>query len=63
VRVSRWLQAVLGESCDDLYESLKSGVHLCTLLNLIRPGTIKKINRSKIAFMRVENIKNYLFFF
>ena len=60
VSASRWLHAVLGDACDDLYESLKSGVQLCTLLNKIRPATIKKINKTSIAFMQMENIKNYL---
>ncbi len=51
---------MLGENFDDLFESLKSGVQLCTLLNKIQPNTIKKINKMSVAYMQMENIKNYL---
>jgi hypothetical protein len=52
VEASAWLKAVLGEPCEDIYESLRSGVLLCTLLNKIKPGLIKKIN--KVSPSRVE---------
>jgi len=57
-----WIEAVLGDGLpsDDLHECLRDGVLLCNLLNNIRPGTVKKINKSKIPFMQMENINWYL---
>ena len=54
---SSWLKAVLGDGFDDIHESLRSGVALCTLLNKIKPGTIKKINKFNQPYMQMENIK------
>jgi hypothetical protein len=39
---------------------LKSGVWLCTLLNKVRPGTIRKINKMSIAYMQLENIQGFI---
>eukprot|EP00163_Fabomonas_tropica_P014082 TRINITY_DN2572_c0_g1_i23.p2 TRINITY_DN2572_c0_g1~~TRINITY_DN2572_c0_g1_i23.p2 ORF type:complete len:200 (+),score=48.62 TRINITY_DN2572_c0_g1_i23:66-602(+) len=58
-----WIQQVTGETVgtgpDDFCESLKSGVILCNLINKIKPGAVKKVNNSKIAFMQIENVGNY----
>ncbi|CAB3995850.1 Muscle-specific 20 [Paramuricea clavata] len=42
------------------HESLKDGIILCNLANALKPGSIKKINESKMAFKMMENISNFL---
>lgn len=41
---------------DAVREKLKDGVILCQLMNKIKPGSIKKINKSKMPFLQMENI-------
>ena len=62
-----WIGAVLEDDqlkgvaeADAIYENLKSGEILCQLINRIKPGSIKKINNSKMAFKMMENISNFL---
>eukprot|EP00306_Pavlova_sp_CCMP459_P014476 CAMPEP_0185211188 /NCGR_PEP_ID=MMETSP1140-20130426/66900_1 /TAXON_ID=298111 /ORGANISM="Pavlova sp., Strain CCMP459" /LENGTH=255 /DNA_ID=CAMNT_0027779027 /DNA_START=38 /DNA_END=805 /DNA_ORIENTATION=+ len=56
-----WIQAVTGEDMSgSLQEKLQDGKVLCTLVNKIKPGTIKKVNESKMAFKQMENIKFFL---
>lgn len=56
-----WLETITGMTFQDtLHESLKSGVVLCTALNVIRPDTIRKINMQDSPFKHRENIENYL---
>eukprot|EP01094_Clydonella_sp_ATCC50884_P029017 TRINITY_DN891_c0_g6_i1.p1 TRINITY_DN891_c0_g6~~TRINITY_DN891_c0_g6_i1.p1 ORF type:complete len:243 (-),score=88.62 TRINITY_DN891_c0_g6_i1:190-918(-) len=56
-----WMESVLGSPFPgDFHESLKSGVLLCELLNKLKPGTIPKINKNKMAFMQMENISAYI---
>jgi len=67
----QWIQEVLskaGESFDaplinepkDVVTPLKDGVVLCKLMNAIKPGSVKKINDSKMAFKQMENTNNFL---
>ncbi|XP_063956649.1 transgelin-2-like [Lytechinus pictus] len=44
----------------DVHVPLKDGVVLCHLINVIRPGSVKQINSSKMAFKQMENIGNFL---
>lgn len=39
---------------------LKSGVALCNLINVIKSGSVKKINESKMAFKEMENVSKFL---
>jgi hypothetical protein len=61
-----WITQVTGEpistsgDMDNFYETLKDGVLLCKLVNAIKPGTVKKINESKMAFKCMENITAFL---
>ncbi|EFA76728.1 hypothetical protein PPL_09479 [Heterostelium album PN500] len=61
--LSQWIEQATGltmEFPNDLIESLRSGIVLCTLINVLIPDTIKKINMRPIALMQVENIGLYL---
>ncbi|XP_014249053.1 myophilin [Cimex lectularius] len=61
-----WIKAITGESfstsgdMDNLYEVLKDGTLLCRLVNHMKPGSVKKINTSTMAFKCMENINNFL---
>jgi hypothetical protein len=63
-----WMEAVTGESLDlsfsagarEFHEALKNGVYLCKLINVLQPGSVKKMNTSKMAFKMMENIGNFL---
>jgi len=46
-----------GQNCMSV---LKDGVLLCKLMNILKPGSVQKINTNKMAFMQMENIGNYL---
>lgn len=57
-----WLQALVGEPfpSGSFYEALKNGVYLCKAINKLKPGSVAKINNSKMAFKMMENIGNFL---
>ena len=62
-----WIEAVLHErvfggasGADAVHEKLKDGIILCKLINIIKPGSVKNINSSKMAFKMMENIGNFL---
>ena len=57
-----WLQAVAGEPFPrgSFHEALKDGVYLCKVMNKLKPGSVRKINDSKMAFKMMENIGNFL---
>jgi len=38
----------------------KNGVALCHLVNVIRPGSVKKVTEMKTPFKQMENIGNFL---
>jgi len=61
-----WIKEVTGEpintsgDMDNFFEVLKDGVILSKLVNALQPGTIKKVNESKMAFKCMENISAFL---
>jgi len=56
-----WIEEVTGvKFTDDFQPFLKSGITLCNLINIIKPKSVRKINKMKAPFMQRENIVNYL---
>jgi len=64
IAAKTWMEAVTGEPFidDDLWETTKSGVYLCKMINKIKPGTVKKYSKmgSKLPFKCMENINMYI---
>jgi len=60
--VVQWMALINGESLEGqpLDEALKDGVYLCNLINNLQPGSVKKVNASKMAFKQMENIGLFL---
>ena len=48
------------EKQEDVVAMLKDGVILAKLINVIRPGSIKKINTGNMPFKQMENINLFL---
>ena len=57
-----WIEAVTAEPLPGgtFAEALNDGKVLCKLINTLRPGSVRKINDSKMAFKKMENIGNFL---
>lgn len=61
-----WVKEVTGEDInadgnpDYFYETLKDGTILCKVINTLKPGSIKKIQTSKMAFKCMENINAFV---
>lgn len=57
-----WLEKVVGEPfpTGSFHEALKNGVYLCKAINVLKPGSVPKINSSKMAFKMMENIGSFL---
>lgn len=57
-----WLEAVAGEPfpAESFHEALKDGTYLCKVINKLQPGSVPKINQSKMAFKMVMTISNYM---
>ena len=59
--VRRWIGAVLSQPIrGNLQQTLRDGVILCHLINVIRPGSVMKINAGRMPFLLMENINNFL---
>ncbi|XP_039405940.1 LIM domain only protein 7 isoform X9 [Corvus cornix cornix] len=58
----RWVEAVTGQSfgTEDFRAALENGVLLCDLINKIKPGIVKKINRLPTPIAGLDNINVFL---
>eukprot|EP01132_Coremiostelium_polycephalum_P002243 gene2243-2765_t len=59
----KWIESVVNEELEssDLHQSLKDGVMLCKLANIMFPGIITKYNRpGSVTFKLIENINTFL---
>ncbi|KAK2605472.1 hypothetical protein N8I77_008306 [Diaporthe amygdali] len=56
-----WIEGILGQRLSgDLLESLKDGVALCKLVNLVLPPPGVKFKASAMPFVQMENISHFL---
>ncbi|XP_034450372.1 calponin-1 isoform X2 [Hippoglossus hippoglossus] len=56
-----WIQDVTGKRMgDNFMESLKDGALLCELINVLQPGSVRKINNSTQNWPQLENIGNFV---
>ena len=60
-----WIEEVTGSKLGDMKdqidfaEHLKDGSVLCTLINCLQPGSVKKINTLKAPFKQVRNNETF----
>ncbi|KAK0406698.1 hypothetical protein QR680_018740 [Steinernema hermaphroditum] len=63
-----WLGRTIGEDINtsgdvnNFLELLKDGKTLCKLANALSPGSVRKVNESKMVFKQMENISFFLNF-
>ncbi|XP_067663015.1 myophilin-like [Haliotis asinina] len=64
-----WIETLIGRplsenggdlGVDGMHAVLKDGVLLCQVMNCLQPGSVKKINETRMAFKQMENISNFL---
>lgn len=57
-----WLQALVKEPfpSGSFGEALKNGIYLCKAINVLSPGSVRKINQGSLAFKQMENISFFL---
>ncbi|XP_077472621.1 LIM domain only protein 7 isoform X2 [Stigmatopora argus] len=62
VEAQRWIEAVTKKTfkSKDFRSALENGVLLCDLINKIRPGTIRRINRLPTPIAGLDNINVFL---
>eukprot|EP00456_Euglypha_rotunda_P049766 TRINITY_DN3994_c0_g1_i4.p1 TRINITY_DN3994_c0_g1~~TRINITY_DN3994_c0_g1_i4.p1 ORF type:complete len:182 (+),score=32.16 TRINITY_DN3994_c0_g1_i4:77-622(+) len=59
--VVTWMEKIVGRSVgSSLAAGLRSGIYLCDLANALKPGTIKRIEKSTMTFKQMENINAFL---
>lgn len=56
-----WLESLTGQKMTGSFaEWLKDGKVLCAAMNVLKPGSVPKINDQKMAFKQMENISNFI---
>ncbi|XP_062237783.1 LIM domain only protein 7b isoform X2 [Platichthys flesus] len=58
----RWIQVVTGKlfGCSDFRAALENGVLLCDLINQLKPGIIKRVNRLSTPIAGLDNVNVFL---
>ncbi|XP_075934069.1 LIM domain only protein 7b [Anarhichas minor] len=58
----RWIEEVTGKlfGCNDFRAALENGVLLCDLINRLKPGIIKKVNRLSTPIAGLDNVNVFL---
>ncbi|RVE74432.1 hypothetical protein OJAV_G00021780 [Oryzias javanicus] len=58
----RWIEEVTGKSfgCTDFRAALENGVLLCDLINQLKPGIIKRMNRLSTPIAGLDNVNVFL---
>ncbi|XP_074522716.1 LIM domain only protein 7b isoform X3 [Halichoeres trimaculatus] len=58
----RWIEEVTGKSfgCNDFRAALENGVLLCDLINQLKPGIIKRVNRLSTPIAGLDNVTIFL---
>ncbi|XP_054627846.1 LIM domain only protein 7-like isoform X2 [Dunckerocampus dactyliophorus] len=58
----RWIEEVTGKpfGCSDFRAALENGVLLCDLINQLKPGIIKKLNRLSTPIAGLDNVNVFL---
>ncbi|XP_045888393.1 LIM domain only protein 7b isoform X6 [Micropterus dolomieu] len=58
----RWIEEVTGKSfgCNDFRAALENGVLLCDLINKLKPGIIKRVNRLSTPIAGLDNVSVFL---
>ncbi|XP_035019362.2 LIM domain only protein 7-like isoform X2 [Hippoglossus stenolepis] len=58
----RWIQEVTGKlfGCSDFRAALEDGVLLCDLINQLKPGIIKRVNRLSTPIAGLDNVNVFL---
>ncbi len=61
-KAKNWLISLVGEPwpSGNFHAALQDGVYLCKAMNVLKPGSVAKIQTSKMAFKKMENIGNFL---
>ncbi|XP_066914031.1 myophilin-like [Clytia hemisphaerica] len=67
-KVLRWIAEVLTdrsmfdgvEGEEAVHQVLKDGLILCKVINMLYPGSVRKVNKMKQPFMMMENISAFL---
>ncbi|XP_030582328.1 LIM domain only protein 7b isoform X2 [Archocentrus centrarchus] len=58
----RWIEEVTGKlfGCSDFRAALENGVLLCDLINQLKPGIIKRVNRLSTPIAGLDNVNVFL---
>ncbi|KAM9860531.1 LIM domain only protein 7-like [Aulostomus maculatus] len=58
----RWIEEVTGKAfgCSDFRAALENGVLLCDLINQLKPGIIKRVNRLSTPIAGLDNVSVFL---